>query len=88
MPHDPALPVTWRKSSASATGDCVEVAICCDAIFVRDSKQRHAHVLEFTFSEWNAFLSGVRQGEFEIEHLEASGALVARDDMIDLPCSQ
>jgi hypothetical protein len=56
----------WRKSSASAMNDCVEVAFAsADRILVRDSKAPEGPVLEFTDSEWNAFLTGVRSGEFD-----------------------
>jgi hypothetical protein len=69
MPDGRDIEPTWRKSSASGSGDCVEVALAEGFVLVRDSKKRRAHVLEFTSSEWRAFLSGVRAGEFDIEHL-------------------
>jgi hypothetical protein len=58
----------WRKSTHSSANDnCVEVAFAADgSTGVRDSK---AHglgpVLVFTRAEWDAFLDGVRQGEFD-----------------------
>lgn len=58
----------WRKSSLSSGGDnCVEVAFAADgSIGLRDSKQLgHGPVLEFTPAEWDAFLGGVKGGEFE-----------------------
>jgi Domain of unknown function (DUF397) len=61
---------SWRKSTASASGDCVEVALGKDSVLVRDSKQRIDHILQFTASEWRAFLSGVRAGEFDLENLK------------------
>jgi hypothetical protein len=60
---------SWRKSSASASGDCVEVALRDSTILVRDSKRNHSHILEFTYSEWEAFLLGARSGEFDLETL-------------------
>lgn len=65
---DPAA-LSWRKSSASASGDCVEVAGSNGSVFVRDSKQRLPHVLEFTPSEWQAFIYGVRAGEFDLDRV-------------------
>ena len=57
----------WRKSTRSgAYGDnCVEVAFIDGAIAVRDSKDRNGKVLLFTRIEWEVFISGVRDGEFE-----------------------
>ena len=59
--------IQWRKSSLSTTNGCVEVAFVGDRIAVRDSKQQgRGPVLEFTATEWAAFLSGVRGGEFDL----------------------
>jgi hypothetical protein len=59
--------VEWRKSSRSTTRGCVEVALVGDRIAVRDSKQEgRGPVLEFTATEWAAFLGGVRGGEFDL----------------------
>jgi hypothetical protein len=54
----------WRKSSASGSNNCVEVAVVGGAILVRDSKAAAGPVLTFSRSEWEAFLVGVRNGEF------------------------
>ena len=57
----------WTKSSLSlSNGNCVEVAsLPGDQIGVRDSKDAEGPVLRFTPDEWNAFLGGVRNGEFD-----------------------
>jgi hypothetical protein len=61
------LRVEWRKSTLSTTNGCVEVAVVGDRIAVRDSKdQGQGAVLEFTAHEWDAFLAGVRGGEFDL----------------------
>jgi uncharacterized protein DUF397 len=59
---------SWKKSSLSDIGNCVEVAVAADgSVGVRDTKQQGlGPVLEFTPSEWEAFLGGVRQGEFDL----------------------
>lgn len=59
---------SWYKSSASAyNGDCVEVAHLRDGrVAVRDTKDRTSGpALIFTRSEWNAFLAGAKNGEFD-----------------------
>ena len=57
----------WRKSSLSqASGSCVEVSgLSTNLIKVRDSKNIRGAILRFTPAEWDAFLGGVRQGEFD-----------------------
>jgi hypothetical protein len=48
--------VTWRKSSYSGNngGQCVEVAAPC-RVLVRDSKNPHGTVLEFSRETWLKF---------------------------------
>lgn len=57
----------WVKSSLSQmNGNCVEVGgLSGDVICVRDSKNRRGPVLRFTQAEWDAFVGGVRNGEFD-----------------------
>jgi predicted secreted Zn-dependent protease len=60
--------LAWRKSSASASGNCVEVAVDGPTVLVRDTKDNEAGaVLAFTEAEWKAFLSGVEAREFTLE---------------------
>lgn len=56
----------WRKSTRSGTNGCVEVAFVDSNVAVRDSKDRGGPVLVFTTHEWDAFIGGVRTGEFEL----------------------
>lgn len=60
----------WRKSSSSDSGGCVEVAYADGWIGVRDTKQNGTGpVLAFTEREWQAFVTGVDQGEFTLDEL-------------------
>ena len=58
----------WRKSSRSGpyTDNCVEVAFVDGAIAVRDSKNPGGPVLVFTRGEWDAFVRGAQDGEFDL----------------------
>ena len=58
----------WRKSSRSGpwTDNCVEVAFVGESILVRDSKNPDGAVLVFTPSEWDAFVNGAKDGEFDL----------------------
>lgn len=56
----------WRRSSYSNNGTCVEVADLPDGgRMVRDSKDPASPVLTFTHAEWDAFVHGVKAGEFD-----------------------
>jgi Domain of unknown function (DUF397) len=58
--------LTWRKSRRSAGGNCVELApLPAGGVAVRDSKDTAGPVLRFTATEWTAFVTGVRDGEFD-----------------------
>jgi hypothetical protein len=59
----------WRKSSLSGPScdNCVEVAFVDQAIAVRDSKNPTGPVLIFTADEWDAFVGGAKDGEFDLD---------------------
>ena len=56
----------WRTSTLCDLNGCVEVAILGDRVAVRDAKDRAGPVLVFTAAEWDAFVGGVRVGEFDL----------------------
>lgn len=56
----------WHKSAHSGTAGCVEVATVDGLVGVRDTKDRGGPILVFDHEEWNAFLSGARDGEFDV----------------------
>jgi hypothetical protein len=58
----------WRKSSRSGANGCVEVAFVDGKVAVRDSKDRRGPVLVFTPPEWEAFVGGVHDGEFDLRY--------------------
>lgn len=62
-----SMALRWVKSSFSyANGNCVEVAgLLGKVILIRDSKDADGPVLAFSPDEWDAFLDGVRNGEFD-----------------------
>jgi hypothetical protein len=55
----------FRKSTKSGpySDNCVEVAFIEGGVAVRDSKDR-GPVQVYTAAEWDAFVEGVRAGEF------------------------
>ena len=57
----------WFKSSASGAGGCVEVAhLPQGGVALRDTKDRGKAPHVYTTDEWQAFLTGVRNGEFDL----------------------
>lgn len=59
----------WKKSTRSnGAGACVEVATNLSGVVaVRDTKDNGTGpVLIFTPGEWDAFLGGTRDGEFDL----------------------
>jgi hypothetical protein len=61
-------PVTWRKSRRSnPSGNCVECAVLPDSagIAVRNSRDPQGPALIYTPAEIEAFILGVRDGDFD-----------------------
>ena len=57
---------TFRKSSYSGL-TCVEVGFADDGmVHVRDTKDRTKPAHVYTPDEWDAFVKGVRNGEFDL----------------------
>ena len=59
----------WHKSSYSGNGgaNCVEVARDLSrTVAVRDSKDPQGPVLVFSAEEWDAFVGGAKDGEFDL----------------------
>ena len=59
----------WKKSTRSnGSGACVEVATNLHGIVaVRDTKDgANGPVLTFTPAEWDAFVGGTKDGEFDL----------------------
>lgn len=54
----------YRISTFSGGSNCVEVAFGGD-ILVRHSARRHEKPLRFSRDEWDAFVKGVKAGEFD-----------------------
>ena len=58
--------LSWRKSSFSAEGQCVELTTTpAGMIAMRNSNNPAAGTAVFTKDEFQAFLLGVKAGEFD-----------------------
>jgi len=55
----------WRKSSYSnPSGNCVEAAALVNGVAVRNSRFPDGPALVFTDAEWDAFVRGIKAGDF------------------------
>ncbi|WP_019806213.1 DUF397 domain-containing protein [Saccharomonospora halophila] len=63
-------PGGWRKSFASEPngGNCVEVNLTPGRVGVRDTKLTDSPVFVFDEGEWNAFVTAVKAGQFDLPH--------------------
>ncbi|MEU0520235.1 DUF397 domain-containing protein [Streptosporangium sp. NPDC006007] len=62
--------VAWHISarSANSNGQCVEAGPLADGsgrVAVRHSRRPDAEVIVYTRAEWEAFVGGVKDGEFD-----------------------
>jgi hypothetical protein len=53
----------WRKSSKSASGNCVEIREEGDRVLVRDSKDRSGPVLTFDLNAFRALIADLKDGD-------------------------
>jgi hypothetical protein len=54
----------WTRAKGCESNTCVEVARLDDKFLVKDSK---THLfLVFGLEEWNAFVAGIRAGDFDL----------------------
>lgn len=54
----------WIKSSE---GGNIEVAFVDDLIGMRDARNPDGPILVYTPAEWDAFIAGVKDGEFDLD---------------------
>jgi hypothetical protein len=65
-PNMPApLGTTWRVAKKCDIVNCVQVARLNEMIVIGDTKNPDGPVLLYTQDEWEAFINGVRHGDFD-----------------------
>jgi len=55
----------WQISRTCDGGQCIGVARKGDAVLIGNTSNPQAPVSEFTVSEWQQFLAGVKLGDFD-----------------------
>ena len=56
----------WRTATRSQDTNCVEVRRSGGLVEVRDTKDRDGSTLIFTPADWDTFVAGAKQGEFDL----------------------
>ncbi|WP_040695113.1 DUF397 domain-containing protein [Nocardia vinacea] len=65
MTIDPSRTHWFKSSYSGSQNECVEISwLAGGHVGVRDSKNSTGPVLTFTPGEWDAFMAGVQDGEF------------------------
>lgn len=66
MAEDEGSTIVWRKSTASNSNGCVEVALVCGSVLIRDSQDKDGAMLSASPVAWAAFLTRARDSEFDL----------------------
>jgi hypothetical protein len=56
--------IAWRKSTASDSGGCVEVAVVDGWVLIRDSANPYGIALKLLPAAWSAFIARARRNDF------------------------
>ncbi|WP_434741337.1 DUF397 domain-containing protein [Micromonospora sp. SH-82] len=57
----------WQRAEGDNSDSAVEVAFVDDLIGMRNSAEPEGPVLVFTQAEWDAFVAGAQDGEFDLD---------------------
>jgi predicted secreted Zn-dependent protease len=55
----------WHTTLSCNGGACVKVAASAQAILIADSKEPDGPVLSYTQTEWQEFVAGIKNGDFD-----------------------
>ncbi|GAA4595759.1 hypothetical protein GCM10023194_66110 [Planotetraspora phitsanulokensis] len=56
----------WHIASRCTSGNCVEVAVDTDAVFLRDSKDPGSGGLRYSHREWQNFVIAAKAGVYDM----------------------
>jgi hypothetical protein len=55
----------WRTAGRCESGACVEVGTLGASVLIRDSADRDGECLTLSRDEWQEFVAGVKDGDFD-----------------------
>jgi hypothetical protein len=61
----PMPELAWRVARMCNSGECVQVAAQGQMIYIGDSKAPDGPVLSYYPNEWDQFVAGVKNGDFD-----------------------
>lgn len=73
------------KSSSFTHASCVQVGQFGDVVRVRDSKDPDGPVQSYRFDEWQAFIDGVKDGQFDLPTRHDPSGASQPADVVDHP---
>jgi hypothetical protein len=56
----------WQKSSYCGNAACVEVSLGGEVVEVRDGKDPNLESLRLTRPQWDAFIRGIKESQFDL----------------------
>jgi Domain of unknown function (DUF397) len=56
---------TWRIGKLCDSGQCVEVGTLGKSVLIRSSADPDGRYVTLTKDEWNVFVAGVKDGDFD-----------------------
>jgi len=60
-----AAKFTWHTSERCDGGGCVEIGTTGEAVLIRSSKAPDGKYVTLTRDEWQMFVAGVKDGDFD-----------------------
>lgn len=57
--------LTWHTALNCNGGACIQVAANAQEVLIANSRKRRSPVLTYTHHEWQEFMTGVKQGDFD-----------------------
>lgn len=61
----PLSALAWRVAQRCNGGECIRIAANGDMVLIGDSKNPDGPVLSYSAAEWQAFVEGIRHGDFD-----------------------
>ena len=58
----------WRTALNCEGGACVRVAATENSVFIGSTKHPSGPAIEYTPDEWHAFVTGIKNGDFDDLH--------------------